>query len=223
MKKIMILAFIAMSQLLSAQEVTKNLGDFTELKVFDQIDVTLVKSNENKIVVKGSRAGDVEIVTKNNELKVRMKLTKLLQGEEVSATIYYKTINSIEASEGSYVGSSDTFKGGNFELNAKEGANIKVNLDVKTATTKAHSGGIVELTGSANNHDIIITSGGIVKARNFETSTTNVTVNAGGEAEVRATQLVDAKTRAGGNINIYGKPKQINEKTAIGGSIKQIE
>ena len=31
-------------------------------------------------------------------------------------------------------------------------------------------------------------------------------VNAGGEAEVSATESVDAKTRAGGNITVYGNP-----------------
>lgn len=223
MKKILIVAFVVMSQLLTAQEVSKNLGDFTSVSVFDQINVTLVKANENRIVVKGSRAEDVEIVTKNNELKVRMKLTKLLQGEDVSATIYYKSINKIEASEGSYVGSSDTFKVNNFDINVKEGANVKLNVDAKTASTKAQSGGIVELTGSAGNHDIIITSGGIVKARSFETKTTNVTINAGGEADVNASQLVDAKTRAGGTIDIYGNPKQVNKKTALGGTIEERE
>lgn len=223
MKKIFVLAFVVMSQLVSAQELSKNLGDFTELSVFDRINVTLVKANENRIVVKGSRAEDVEIVTKNNELKVRMKLTKLLQGEDISATIYYKNINKIEASEGSYVGSSDTFKGNNFDINAKEGSNVKLNLDVKNAGTKAHSGGIVELSGSANTHDINITSGGIVKARNLDTNTTNVAIKAGGEADVKASQLVDARTMAGGTIDIYGNPKQVNKKTTAGGSIEERE
>ena len=36
-----------------------------------------------------------------------------------------------------------------------------------------------------------------------------------------ATDLVDAKTRAGGEIIIYGKPKQINEKKIAGGTIEQ--
>ena len=53
------------------------------------------------------------------------------------------------------------------------------------------------------------------------TQQTTVTVNAGGLANVYATDLVDAKTRAGGTITIFGKPKQINEKTVAGGNIVQ--
>ena len=216
----MLFAFVLVGQLVLAQDVTKNLVDFTALSVFDQINVTLVKSNENKIVVTGSRANDVEIVTKNNELKVRMKLTKLLKGEDVSATIYYKTINRVDVSEGSYVGSADTFKSGEFSVSAKEGANVKLALDVQKLTSKAHSGGEIELSGKAANNDVTITSGGKLKAKNLATKQTNVTINAGGEADITASDLVDAKTRAGGTIDIYGKPKTVNKKTTAGGTIE---
>jgi len=32
---------------------------------------------------------------------------------------------------------------------------------------------------------------------------------------------VEAKVRAGGDITIYGKPKQINQKVIAGGSIEE--
>jgi Putative auto-transporter adhesin, head GIN domain len=223
MKKLIILAFIGFSQFISAQ-VSKNLGDFTAVRVFDQINVTLVKSTENKIVIKGDKAGDVEVVTKNNDLKIRMKLTKLLQGEDVEATVYYTgNINQVEASEGAFVGSSDTFTGTAFEVSAKEGATVKLNLEVSKLNSSAGSGGILELTGSATNHDIVIKSGGILKGKSLETSQTVIAINAGGEADVYATELVEAKTRAGGDIDIYGNPKQVNESKTAGGRINIIK
>ena len=33
---------------------------------------------------------EVELVNKNGELKIRMPLTKLLSGDDVSATVYFK-------------------------------------------------------------------------------------------------------------------------------------
>jgi hypothetical protein len=223
MKKIILLAFIGFSQLITAQ-VTKNLGDFTAVRVFDQINVTLVKSTENKIEIRGEKAGDVEVVTKNNDLKIRMKLTKLLQGEDIEATVYYKgNITQVEASEGAYVGSSDTFTATAFELNAKEGATIKLNLEVSKLNTVAGSGGILELSGSAANHDVVLKSGAILNGKNLETTQTVIAINGGGEAEVYATELVEAKTRAGGDIDIYGNPKQVNESKTAGGRITVIK
>ena len=39
---------------------------------------------------------------------------------------------------------------------------------------------------------------------------------------MNASTLVDAKVSAGGSIYIYGKPKQINQKTVFGGKIEEV-
>jgi len=216
----MLVAFLMLSQMNFAQNKTVSLGDFDQVKVFDRISVLLVQGNENKIEITGNKKDDVEIVNKNGELKVRMKFGKLLKGDDISATIYFtKDINSVEGSEGSYVSSEATFKAIDFLASAKEGAEIKLNLDVKKLKVKAYSGGIVNVKGKATNQDIIVNSGGAVKAKDLQTSQTVVAVNAGGEAEVNASDLVDAKTRAGGNITVYGNPAQVNKKNVIGGNI----
>jgi len=219
MKKLMIIAFVIVSQMLSAQ-ATRDIGDFNTIRVFDRINVTLVAAGENKIEIKGSRADDVEVVTKNNELKIRMKLTKLLQGESIDAIVYYKKISTVEASEGSYVASQDTFKGSSFSINSKEGANVKLALDVDKLATKINSGGEIELSGKAGYHDASITAGGNLKAKGLSTSETDITISAGGEADITASKKVDAKTKAGGTIDIYGNPKTVNKKTTLGGSIE---
>ncbi|MDV6167746.1 head GIN domain-containing protein [Flavobacterium sp. DG1-102-2] len=220
MKKMIVFAAIMLFQLVSAQERTQNIGDFTAVRAFDQIDVLLVKSSENKIVIKGSRKDDVEVVTKNNELKIRMKFSKLLKGDDISVTVYYNTnIDQVDASEGARVASQDIFKATAFAISAKEGAEVKLKLDVKKLTSKAYSGGILDITGTSDNHDIVINTGGIFKGRQFITKQTSVSVNAGGEADVNATEFVDARTKAGGNINVYGNPPQVNKKTFAGGDI----
>ena len=67
----------------------------------------------------------------------------------------------------------------------------------------------------------LVNSGGVYEAEKLTTNQTVITSNAGGEADVYATDLVDAKVRAGGDITIYGKPKQINQKIVAGGSIEE--
>lgn len=220
MKKSILIAALFLFQMMVAQDVTKDLIDFSTLRVFDKIDVLLVKGSQNKIVIKGSRAQDVEVISKNEELKVRMKFSQLLKGDDVSVTIYYKHIDRIDASEGSRVASQDTFKAIAFDLNAKEGAEIKIALDVEKLTCNINSGGILNITGKAVNNDALIKTGGILNARELATKQTTVTVNAGGVANITATDLVDAKTRAGGDINIYGKPALLNQKTVAGGRIE---
>jgi Putative auto-transporter adhesin, head GIN domain len=202
-------------------QITKSLGDFNKVTSFDQIEVLLIQGSENKVILNGNGAEEVELINKNGELKIRMPLTKLLSGENVSATIYFKKIDAIEANEGSRISSQEIFKSIAFDIIAKEGSQIKLNLDVDKLTVKSSNGSNVNIEGKAKNQDAIINSGGELDAKELITQLTTITANAGGEANVYATDFVDAKTRAGGNIIIFGKPKQINKKTVLGGTIKQ--
>ena len=63
MKKIFVIA-LAFSSLAFAQ-IEKKVGDFTKVTAFDQIDVMLVQGNENKVILSGGDANEVEVVNKN--------------------------------------------------------------------------------------------------------------------------------------------------------------
>lgn len=218
MKKIVVVVALFLTSYLQAQ-VTKNLGDFDSVKVFDKLTVKLVPSNENKVSITGTRANEVEVINKNGEVKLRMPFPKLLAGNDIKIELYFKKIESIDASEGSYVSCDLPFKQTILSVNVKEGAQIKVAFDTEKATIRAVSGGILDLTGKTNSQTITIASGGVLEAKDLISSQTTVNVSAGGKAEIHATTLVDAKVKAGGSIYIYGKPKQINQETILGGTI----
>jgi len=220
MKNVLVIAIVLLAQVTFAQ-VTRDLGDFDSVKVFDKLSVKLIPSTENKIIITGNRENEVEVLNKNGELKLRMPFPKLLSGDDIVIKLYFKKIETIEANEGSYVSSDKTFKQTSIDLDASEGAEINVDIDVEKANVRAVTGGIIELSGNATNQNVIIASGGVFKGKELHTSQTSITVSAGGQAEVYATLLVDAKVKAGGSIDIYGKPKQINQKTILGGTIRE--
>lgn len=220
MKKIILIAFLVFLQISFAQ-VTKEVGNFNKITSFDQIDVILIQSNENKVLISGKNEDEVEVVNKNGELKIRMPLLKLLSGDDISATVYYKNIDTVEANEGSRIASEETIKSTSFDIIAKEGAIIELELNVDKLKLKATSGSNVTLKGNADNQDVLINSGSIFNAKKLTTKQTSITVNAGGNADIYAKDLVDAKVRAGGNIIIYGKPKHINQKVVAGGRIEE--
>jgi hypothetical protein len=222
MRKIFLVAIAIVSQATFAQ-VTKTLGDFSTLKVYDKLTVKLIAANENKVIISGNREKEVEVVNNNGELKLRMPFPKLLSGDDISIKLYYKNINDISANEGSSISGETVFKQTIFNLNAKEGAKINIKVDAQKVNVKAVTGGIIELSGAAINQDVVIMSGGVLKSKTLQTSQTTVNVSAGGNAEINASTLVDAKVKAGGTISIYGKPKQINQQTILGGKIEEKE
>jgi len=222
MKRIILVVLVLVAHLNYGQ-TTINLGDFDELKVFDQLNVTLIPSNENKIVITGTNQGNVETVNRNGLLKIRISLTKILEdNKNLKVTLYFKRIESIDANEGSIVYCNDTFKQISMDLSAQEGARIEAVLDVDKTSLKAYSGGIINLSGKAVTQTVSINTGGILKAKNLVTSQSTINISAGGNAEINATSIVDAKVNAGGTIHIYGKPKQIKQQALAGGKITEM-
>ena len=220
MKRIVYSIFLFSS--ISYAQIEKKVGDFTKVTAFDKIDVNLIAGSENKVVLTGVNSNEVEIVNNNGELKIRMPFIKMLTGYSVSASVYYQNLQAVEANEGSRITSKDSISALNFDIICKEGSDIKLsNLQAERLKIRVSQGSIVTIIGAVKNQDILSNSGGKYDGQDCKTQQTYVTVNAGGIADVNASDLVDAKTRAGGEITIYGKPKQIIEKSVAGGTIKQ--
>jgi len=218
--KNIVFGLLALSTLAFGQ-IEKKPGNFNKVTAFDRIDVMLVPASENSVQIEGKNAKDVELVTKNGELKIRLPLLKLLDGDNLSVTVYYTSIDAVEANEGSRIACGDKIKETSFEIIAKEGSEVKVILDVDKLKVRTANGSTVTVEGNAKVQEVLINSGGIYEAEKLETQQTTISITAGGEAQIFATNLVDAKVRAGGEIIIYGKPNKINQKVIAGGSINE--
>ncbi len=218
MKKIVLITFAIVSQLITAQR-TEKISDFNKLKVFDKLNVKLISSTENKISITGTRKDELEIVNNNGELKLRMSFPKLLSGNDIKINLYFKKLESIDASEGSYVFSERVFKQINLDLNAKEGSQIHLEAELQSINCRAVSGSTIEVAGKATNQQAKLGSGGILEAKELITTQTAINISTGGQADIYATDFVDAKVTAGGTINVFGNPKKVTKKTTLGGSI----
>lgn len=198
---------------------SKDITAFTNLKVFDKIPVQLVSSDSYKAEVSGTMADDVEFVNSGNELRVRMKPTKLLQGDDVKILLYYTDISDIQASQGAKIWSTDIVKSTKLGLTSNEGSNIDLNVNAKVIEGKVNTGASLKLSGNTDSQSVVVNTGGKYEGQALQTQITSITTNAGGKASVNATESVDATTRAGGIIDIYGKPKSKNDKKIAGGKI----
>lgn len=198
---------------------SKSVAAFTSLKVFDKIPVQLIPSSDYKAEISGSKSDDIEFVNSGNELKVRMKTLQLLQGDDVKVVLYYKNINSIQASQGAVITSADKINASKLEVTSNEGSQIDINVDTAVLEGKVNTGGILKLAGESESQSVVVNTGGKYDGQNLKTSITSITTNAGGQASVYASKSVDATTRAGGVIDVYGNPITKNDKKVVGGKI----
>ena len=224
MKKLFVsLAVLFSAAVVGQSPIKKDLGEFNELKAYDLINVELIKSSKNRIEISGDNMHDVEIVNKNGLLKIKMDIDEIFDGNKTYVKLYHSGLDIIDANEGAYISSDDKFKQYELTLRAQEGGQINVQCKVTEAEIKAVTGGIIQLTGSADHQDINVNTGGSFKGKEFKTERTHVSIRVGGEADVNASQLVDVKIRVGGDVYIYGDPETVNESRALGGRIKRMD
>ena len=217
MKKIIGSLMIVACQLAFAQS-TRNVGDFSSQKVYNKINVTLVASNQSSVEIENNDP-DIETVNKNGELKIKLSPAKILSGDQVSVKVFYEKLNDIQASQGSSVLSSDELDANMLSLTSNEGSKINLNIYASKLNIKTNSGGEIKISGTADNQDVVVNSGGKYFGKEVKSQNTKVTANAGGVAEVNVSESVNATTRAGGIIEIYGDPADRKVKNIIGGKI----
>ncbi len=224
MKRIIFILAILISSITFAQNtIEKTIGEFKELKVYDLIEVKLVKSDIDKVIISGENKESVVVVNKKGTLKIRMELKEIFDGENTKVILHYTALDIIDANEGAKIHSEDTIKQFEVDLKAQEGAIIDVNLNVTYANIKAVTGGDITTTGVAKNQKATILTGGVYQGEALKTEKTEVSIKAAGEAYVNATKLVDVKIRAGGDVFIYGDPEQIKESKVLGGRVKRMK
>jgi len=224
MKNTLLAFALFISILVSAQNpLDKNVGDFTTVKVYDRIEVNLIRSDENKVVITGEDVQDVEIINKDGKLKIRMNIDKIFNGEKTFVEVHYTSLELIDGNEGATITSNELIEQDEIAVKVQEGARVRIGLDVDKVDLRAVTGGVIETRGRANSQNITLNTGGVYEGKEFETKNTTVSIKAAGEAEVNASDIVDANIRAGGGVYIYGNPDTIKENTLFGGRIEQRE
>nr|WP_299343263.1 head GIN domain-containing protein [Allomuricauda sp.] len=224
MKKLFtLLTILASTMVLAQRTIDTEVGDFDKIKVFDLIEVNLIQSDENRIMIKGRNVDDIVWMNKDGVLKLRMQLDKKFLGEDTFIEVYYSDLRVIDGNEGARITCNEMVSQGKIELRAQEGAKIHIGMDVDYAEIRAVTGGIVEASGLARNQSIVLNTGGIFEGKSLRTSNSEVKISAGGEAEVFASDRVDINVKAGGDVTVYGQPKEVNKSTFVGGRVRIVD
>ena len=221
MKKIkLIILFVGFTAFTFAQDKTQNLGDFTELKVFNGLAVEIERANEAKIEISGEKTDDVAIKNVNGKLKLSLKFPESFNPDKVKIKIFYnQDLLVLDANEGGAIFSDEAIDQINLTIKTQEGAYIHAPVDVKYLTIKAVTGASIKVRGKAVNQEVEVTTGGVYEAYDLITEYADVVSASGGNAEVNVSNLLDAKVRFGGNIYYKGNPEKVNSKKIIGGRI----
>jgi hypothetical protein len=224
MKKNSLIVFLIVSNVLFSQTtVTKKLGDFYKIKVYNGINVELIRSKEHKIEVTGEKSEKIKIKNTDGILKISLKFPDLLAGGKVNVKLYYnEDIQVIDGNEGSIITAKDINQT-HIEVKAQEGAFIDLEIKTKHLKVKSSSGGIIKLSGSSKNQEIDLDLYGVYHGYDLNVSgTSTVKAGTGAKAEVKAGETLHVKVSFGGSVFYKGSPEIIKNKKVAGGIINQM-
>lgn len=222
-------------------ENLSHLGSFERIKATLGWDVTFTQSNTSSIQVSYSQeaAEYVQIEVKNgcltlglkksndgdSDRRKKMKLratisapslraVKVTTGAEITfATPLNVQGNfSIDATTGADVeGLSLTAKG--FYCESTTGASVEAKLNVTNAAIDCTTGADVELSGKADSANLDCTTGGDISAKALVVKKGTCDATTSGDISITINERAKVHTSTGGDITIYGRPKEVVGKT----------
>ena len=221
MKKLVILFFLISAFGFSQEKITKNLGDFHELKTYRGLSVELIQDDSPKIVIEGDKSDQVTVKNSNGVLKLSMKVMESFSSNDVKVTVYYSDdIDIIDANEGSNIFSSRIIKQDKLMVQVQEAGQIKLEIGTTDVEVKTVSGGLVTLEGYSENQKVNANTGGSYEGENLKTDNTDVSVSSGSDVVINASKRVKANATLGGTITITGDPAEVDKKETLGGYVR---
>lgn len=220
MKKILIALFFTTSIAFSQGKITKALGEYHTVKVFNGLEVELIKSNKNRIEITGEKADEVVVKNVNETVKLSLSLLEKFSRDDVHIKLYYADkLHTINANEASFIVSADKIKQQNLDVKAESGAKIKLDINIEYLQVRSYSGAEVFLEGKAKNQDVSVNTGGFYTGKELVTNYTDITCSTGGQAHIYAKDMLDANSSLGATIKYVGEPKSIKKQKSLGGNI----
>ncbi|HBI40386.1 MAG TPA: DUF2807 domain-containing protein [Tenacibaculum sp.] len=222
MKRNIFFSMFFVSFFICAQnKITKDLGAFKVLKVYNGITIDLIRSNKNEAIVTGVKSDKVKFKSDNDKLKISLSFPETTADGKAKVVLYYANdIEVIDANEGAVM-TAKNLEQQSVHIKAQEGSFINMVINVKHLKVKSTSGSVIKLSGSSKNQSVNVDLGANYHGYNLKVAAMNIIRAASGaKAEVNSGETLDAKVSFGGSIFYKGKPEILKEKKVIGGVIE---
>lgn len=201
----------------------RELPDFNELRVYDNINLSLVRSDTCYIVITTGKNIIDNVTTDVNGGVLSLCNTTTLNwirpyDYELNATLYFKDIKKLVFSASGTLTSENNYTGplnpGDFyRLDVDESSgDIDLNINDCDDFYVFYKFGVSRLTiHGQNNRNLTVNkkSYGIIDAQNYEAQSVNISNRSQGDCYINASELIKARIDHCGNIYYKGDPDSI--------------
>ncbi len=218
--KIVGLVLIASISTLSASaQQTRNVGDFSGIKVGDSFNVIISQSDVNTLKVDANEKEQLQIKTevKDGILLITGNGSNL----EKPILIGVKSLNSLSVSGSGDVKTDNQLICDKLSIETSGAGNVHVNVKATEIKARLSGAGDLLLKGTAQLLDADVSGAGDLKASNLEVDKAKVKVSGAGNGKVNVKQSLDADVSGAGDIIYKGKPVDRTINISGAGSIRE--
>ncbi len=217
--------------ILSNETEDRHLSGFKAVNVAGSYDVYITQGAVESVKVEASAdvIGYITTEVNNGVLKIYNKdhfnLNKFkILGKSTHATIYIsvKDINSIELTGSGNVYFKEGLTANNLKLHLTGSGNVTGKLDAKTLESSITGSGDIKISGHADNSKVSVTGSGDYSARGLTTTNTVAHVGGSGNADVNASESLEASVTGSGDVHYGGNPKNVSKSKTGSGDISKL-
>lgn len=219
---IFLISFVAFTAQAQTNKETRELRDFSSVKISNSIEAELVKGDKNSISIVASGIALDKIETDVSEDALEVKLGRgNFRSSSVKVTITYVEIEKIQANTSAKVFANNELAGSNIYLFSNTNAYIEVAVEAENLFIEASTNSKIAVKGTATNLELKAYTNADIDGRKLEVHHAEILANtaAKGEFSVKASIKGSAATAA--KITYDGNPNLVDIKTNTGGDIKK--
>ncbi len=200
---------------------TFNVAGFSRAEL-QQFNFELIKSNEHKIVatIDENLGSMLDIEVKDSQLSIKIKNGNYLLQNKVKIQVFYTQLSELHALSGANIVAD--FLEPYLKLDFESGSIADFSFDGDVLNLESGSGSNITFKGKAGKVMIIGESGSIIDARELVANDCSIELGSGAQADIFASQNLEATASSGASITYFGNPKNIKTiEIESGASIKK--
>jgi hypothetical protein len=180
----------------------RDVSTFTSVEISGAYDVEIVAQKSQSLEIEGDDNLLPLIKTEVNNGVLRIYSDKSFNTKnKLHVRIAVQSLDSINTSGASDITASD-IKTDDFNVEASGAGNI-------------------ELAGETKTLEVSMSGAGELDAKELHAQNVNITSSGAAQADVYATEALQAKVSGAGNVSYYGNPKSVSEDTSGAGTISK--
>ncbi|MFI5137879.1 MAG: head GIN domain-containing protein [Sphingobacteriales bacterium] len=213
----------------AAEVVDRHLSGFNAVNVAGPFDVDIVQGATESVKVEAPADVIDRIITEVNGgvLKIYNRHDSWNWGEwwghhkKILVHVTAKDLNSINITGSGDVSFREGITTNSLKLRISGSGDMTGKLAVKTLESSITGSGDMKLSGRAESSTVSLVGSGDFTARNLITVSSAVRVSGSGDAEINASEKVDAAVNGSGDIRYTGAAKNINSRKSGSGDISR--